>query len=205
LTQNNLNQDSGVDMLLSCINNVVSLEDVPSDLIVLPEYSERSEIAMAEAIRPNAVVVAAVREGEWSKAIVQHLGRNRVRYLKVGTDGRTRGSQDHSQDTVYEWDDCCVGVLICMDVDAPTFRRAVVDRVQRSSARYKIICVPADMSGHWFQGDALPFPDNFKDLYVAVSNNEKTYGQHRCKSFITDLTGRKICLQRETEAIHFRL
>ena len=56
-----------------------------------------------------------------SRGVVLHGGQNRIDYLKVETDGRTVGSGDHQQNSVYELGDVCIGVLICMDVNHVTF------------------------------------------------------------------------------------
>jgi hypothetical protein len=76
-----------------------------------------------------------------------------------------------------------------MDVNDPAFARRVISRVQSSRAPRKIICIPADMDANWFVGDALPFPQMFAGTNVVLSNHNKTYGDHRCRSFITDVGG----------------
>ena len=66
-----------------------------------------------------------------SRGVLLHGGQNRIDYLKVETDGRTVGSGDHQQNSVYELGMCvCIGVLISMDVNHVTFSRAVVKEDQ---------------------------------------------------------------------------
>ena len=56
---------------------------------------------------PDAIIVAAIVENGRSRGVVLHGGQNRIDYLKVETDGRTVGSGDHQQNSVYELGDVC--------------------------------------------------------------------------------------------------
>lgn len=192
-------------MLISCAIASADLGDSLSDLIVLPEGAEITDVHETAAQYPEAIVVAAVTECSHSRAVVYHRGSNRIDYLKVRSDGRTVGSGNYAQNPVYDQSDCCIGVLICMDVDSPEFAGPVIARVQRSRAVRKIICIPADMDANWFVGDALPFPQMFAGTHVVLSNHNKTHGEYRCTSFITDMEGKKVCFQIKVEAIYHRL
>jgi len=96
----------------------------------------------------------------------------------------------------------CVGMLICMDVDHPTFSQAIIRRVRSSECRLKLICIPADMGSYSFNGDTVP--SQLHGVNVILCNHTKTH-QNRCKSFITDMRGRKIVVQKSDEPVHVQL
>jgi hypothetical protein len=189
-------------MRISCVIAASELDAVPADLIVFPEGVCRREIEKAQSFYPEAVIVAAIVENGFSRGVLLHGGRNRIDYLKVESDGRTVGSGDHQQVPIYEFEDVCIGVLICMDVDCLLFSRAVIEKVRTSSAKLKLLCVPADMTSDWFSGDALS--SVFEAIHVVLCNHTKTH-QARCKSFVTDMHGRKIVVQDQDEPIHAEL
>ncbi|MES9902458.1 MAG: hypothetical protein ABW168_07220 [Sedimenticola sp.] len=91
-----------------------------------------------------------------------------------------------------------------MDMDNPAFSMKVVERMRLSSAKYKILCVPADMGSEWLQGDALPFPKKYQGLYVVLCNNNKTH-ESRCNSFVADTKGYKIVKQNGVEPIYVEI
>ena len=62
----------------------------------------------------------------------------------------------------------CIGVLICMDVNHVTFSRAVVKKIRTSSAKLKLLCVPADMGSDRFSDASLPA--TFEGIYVIVQS-----------------------------------
>ena len=178
---------------------------MPPDLIVFPEGILPEEVAKAQASHPESMIVGATDEGGRSRGLLLHRGENRIDYLKVETDGLTKGSRDLQQNPVYQFGKVCIGVLICMDVDHPEFSRAVIAKVRSSSAKLKLICIPADMGNEWFGGDSLQFPTKFEGTHVILCNHIKTHPQDRCKSFVTDTHGTKIVVQYEDEPIHTEL
>ena len=63
----------------------------------------------------------------------------------------------------------CIGVLICMDVNHVTFSRAVVKKIRTSSAKLKLLCVPAQTWGSDRFSDAS-LPATFEGIYVILCN-----------------------------------
>lgn len=190
-------------MRISCVLTADQLNPVPTDLIVFPEGILQEEIENAQASHPESMIVGAIVEDGRSRGVLLHRGQHQIDYLKVETDGRTRGSHDLQQDPVYQFGRVCVGVLICMDVDHVEFSHTVIEKVQSSSTELKLVCITADMGNHWFSGDILPFPKRFAGTHVILCNHINH--QARCKSFITDTDGRKIVVQSEGEPIHTEL
>ena len=188
-------------MRISCVLAARELNAESADLIVFPEGVCRKEIEDAELSNLDAVIAAAVVENGYSRGVLLHRGQNRIDYLKVETDGRTVGTGNHQQNPVYEFGSFCIGVLICMDIDKPDFSRTVVEKIRASSAKLKFLCVPADMGDYWFSGDSLPFPNRFEGVHVILCNHVKTH-QARCKSFVTDIVGKKLVVQQDHEPIY---
>jgi predicted amidohydrolase len=174
---------------------------VPKDLILFPEGVSREELATAERAYPESMIVGAIIDEGYSRGFLLHRGRNNIEYLKVTTDGRTKGSGNFQQKPVYQFGEVCVGVLICMDVVHADFSQAVAKMVRASSAEMKLICIPADMGDYWFQGERLSFPKSFDGIHVVLCNHTKTH-QGRCKSFVTATNGVKVAVQRKDEAIN---
>lgn len=189
-------------MRISCVLLARQLDAIPSDLIVFPEGICQREIDEACVRQPNAMVVGAILKGNQSRGVLMHQGQNRIDYLKVETDGRTVGSGDIQQAPVYEWNNVCVAVLICMDIDHVEFSKTVIERVRSSAAALKMVCVPADMGAYWLGGECLP--DKFRGAYVILCNHIKTH-QIRCPSFVANRHGRKIIVQSHHEPIHAEL
>ena len=186
-----------------CVLTASELGTVEPDLIVFPEGTDCKEIKEAQSSYPNSVIVGAIVDNGHSRGVLLHRGqKNRIYYLKVETDGRTKGTGNVKQEPVYEFGDVCIGVLICMDIDHTEFSQAVIESIKSSSASLKFLCVPADMGPEWFPDDRLPFPEKFDGIHVILCNHIKTHGVvARCKSFITDTNGNKIVKQRESEPI----
>ena len=187
----------------SCVLTACQLSPERTNIIVFPEGILPEEIAKAQVSHPESIIVGAIEEDGRSRGLLLDQRRNRINYLKVTTDGLTKGSCNLQQNPVYQFGKVCIGVLICMDVDHPEFSRAVIAKVRSSSAKLKLICIPADMGNHWFSGDILPFPKKFEGTHVILCNHINH--QARCKSFITDTDGRKIVVQSEGEPIHTEL
>ena len=192
-------------MKVSCVLAVHELDGVPADLVVFPEGISRLDLDAAQLSHPNAFIAAAIEENGCCRGILMHQRRNRIEYLKIGSDGRTVGSRNICQSPVYQAANVCVGMIICMDVNNPVFLRTVVDKIRSSTASQKFLCIPADMDANWFVGDKLAFPQEFGGVHVVVCNHTKTYPDIRCASFITDTLGTKIKVQRQHEPIHAEL
>ena len=132
-------------MQISCVLDAAQLgtADGAPELIVFPEGVSETEIDNARALCPHSMIVAAVVEDGRSRGVLLHQGRNQIDYLEVTTDGRTVGSGNLQQMPLYEHNNGCIGVLICMDVNHRAFSRAVVERVRASECRLKLICIPS--------------------------------------------------------------
>src|SRR5881296_985889 len=128
------------------ISVVLRADEIPADspdLIVFPEGISWDQIHFAAARHPHAAIVGGVDEGGRIRAGLWHAGANRIDYRKIGTDGRTKGSGLLPQAwPVYEFDDLCVGVLLCMDIDFAVFSRAVVERIQSSQTHGNFFVCP---------------------------------------------------------------
>lgn len=172
------------------------------------------ELRKASAGNPNAIVVGAtVVCSCWGRrprcrGVLLHGGRNRIDYLKIGSDNVTAGTNVWPRKPIYEAKDICIGLMICMDVQSEggLFRARVVEQVQKSACIHKIICVSAAMGSEWFSamGTELPFPQNYAGIYFALCNSN-SYGDARCKSFIADKTGRVVAKQHGREPIRAKL
>lgn len=191
-------------MRVACILHAQEISNETADLVVFPEGVCQSEINEAMRVIPNALIVGAVLDGNHSRGVLLHRGQNKIDYLKVATDGRTKGSGNHNQTPIYEADNICIGVLVCMDVDQNNFSRPVIEKIKASGAKSKYLCVPADMGNHWFNHYSLPFPSEFEGINFILCNHIKTH-QARCKSFITDQSGKKIVIQNDKEPIYANL
>ncbi|PYS05673.1 MAG: hypothetical protein DMG17_33775 [Acidobacteria bacterium] len=188
------------------ISVVLRADEIPADspdLIVFPEGISWDQIHFAAARHPHAAIVGGVDEGGRIRAALWHAGANRIDYRKIGTDGRTKGSGLLPQAwPVYEFDDRCVGVLLCMDIDFAVFSRAVVERIQSSQHPWKFLCVPANMGSYWFEGSNIGA--HLAGMHVIVCNHTN-FHQVRCASFVTNTTGSKIHIQENHEPIHVKL
>jgi hypothetical protein len=185
---------------------VSRVDEIPvdsPDLIVFPEGISWDQIHLAAARHLHAAIVGGVDEGGRIRAVLWHAGANRIDYRKIGTDGSTKGSGNLPQAwPVYEFDDMCVGVVICMDIDFAVFSRAVVERIRSSKRRWKFLSVPADMHSDRFPGNNVE--PEFVGMHVVVCNHTKT-NEVRCASFITDTERNKIRIQENHEPIHVKL
>jgi len=185
-------------MRISCAITANDLSADSSDIIVFPEGTSREVIHETSSLHQNAMIVGAIEEDGFSRGVLCHRGKQLIEYLKVTSDGRTKGSGNLQQSPVFESGRACIGVLVCMDVDKIEFSRCVIEKLRQSAAEIKILCVPANMGSQWFSNQELP--PQYHGVYVALCNNN-TY-QIRCKSFVADPYGRKLVEQREHEAIY---
>ena len=92
------------------------LDAAPADVIVFPEGTEWRTFVEAGRSWPDAAIVGAIVEKGQCRGVLLHQGRQRIDYLKFGTDGRTQGAGILPPTPVYEYGDRCIGVLICMDI-----------------------------------------------------------------------------------------
>lgn len=192
-------------MQISCVLAAYQLNRMHTDLIVFPEGILLKEVEKAQLAHPESIIVGAIEKCGRSCGLLLHRGQNKVNYLKVETDGRTKGSGNLQQNPVYQSDEVCIGVLICKDVDHVEFSHHVIAKVRSSSAKLKLICIPADMGIEWFGGDKLQSSTKFDGTHVILCNHTRTHPQDRCKSFVTDTHGTKIKAQEEEEPIHRHL
>jgi predicted amidohydrolase len=190
-------------MRLACIANSGEIGDDSPDLIVLPEYSCASEIDRAVSLLPTSIIVAAVQDGQYSRGLLIHEGRNLIDYLKCGTDGHTQGTGVYpARLPVLEYGDSCIGVVICMDIQDTGILLPVVERLRASGRRHLVLCIPAAMQGYWF-GDGQLGPA-FNGVHTLLSNHP-THHEWRCGSFIADPSGQKVRIQLDKEPLHLIL
>src|SRR5262245_45771837 len=154
-------------MRVSCVQNADEIGTPCPDVIVFPEYSELSELTTAHRICTDSIVVGAVVEEDRGagavvrrgRGILLHHGRHQIDYLKIKTDssGTTGTNKRPERLPVYLFDHVCIGVLICMDVNADfgAFARDVIQLVRSSRATFKIVCVPAAMNKDWNWSEPL--------------------------------------------------
>ena len=175
------------------------------DLIVFPERVSQHEIDQAVARCPDAIIAGAISTKGFMQGVIWHHGRNHIDYLKVGNDGRPGSSLSprREQPTIYESHDLAVGLLICMDFDIPAVRDGVIDHLHRSAAKFKVLCVPADMSRDWFSTEPIT-PPKLDGIRVAVSNG-LVHGDNRLRSFITDRKRMKDASAKQVDREPIRL
>lgn len=193
-------------MRISCVLKAAQIDEENTDLIVFPEGVSWPEIAIAHLKYPNSIIVGAIEENGKCRGILLYNGQNQIDYLKIGTDGRTEGTENLQRDPVcelYELKNMCLGVIICMDIQLTDFVKSIITKIRLSKSKYKFVCIPADMTADWFRGDTIP--TQYEGVYFILCNHTKTYLSNRCKSFITDTHCNKIKVQEGEEPIHVDL
>jgi len=189
-------------MIVACAISVSDLGGIAPDVLVLPERTTKDELQAAQCLSSRPVVVGAIQAGKYVQGYLLHNGSNRIAdYLKTWGDDRALGSHTCPKTPVYEIDGLAIGALICRDChDNNELRVEVLNRLCLSGAALKLLCIPADMHGEWFQGSdrIIAFPG----VFVAVSNNTKPPNATRCKSLIADPQGVRLKTQIGLEAIH---
>jgi hypothetical protein len=187
-------------MQLTCALNASEETDSAKCLLVLPEGISKHELDEACQLLPRTIIVGAVLDpdGEHMRAYLVHEGTNRLEYLKKLGDGRSTGSGLLPKIATYETQDFIIGVLICRDIEDIILRTAVLRTLINSAASTKILCIPADMHADWFRSTEIT---GFAGVFVAMSNNNKTYSDSRCKSFIANPSGERLSTQTEYEAV----
>ncbi|VAX03552.1 hypothetical protein MNBD_GAMMA19-1816 [hydrothermal vent metagenome] len=191
-------------MKVTCILTANELGPEKSDLIVFPEGASQKDMEHAQSSRTDTIIVGAFEDNGYSRGVLLHRGKNRINYLKVDADNKTEGSGDVKQMPLYEFEDMCIGVLICKDIDNEGISHAVVANIRSSPANLKLLCIPADMGSHWFNDSSLPFPEKFRGIQVILCNHIKSH-QARGKGLLTDAQGKKIVVQQDMEPIYAEL
>ncbi len=188
---------------VACVLSANQLEGVETNVVVFPEGIDEIEITTAQIAHPNALVVGSIIENGMGRGVLYHRGQNRIDYLKIGNDRRTKPSNNERQMPVYEAGNICVGVVICMDVDTGVFLSNLLQRIKSSSAEFKLVCVPADMAEATFSGTELM--PQWEGVHVLLCNHIKTYPQGRAKSFISDTHRIKRVIQQTNEPLFAQL
>lgn len=179
-------------MIVWCGLSAAQLGDEQPDLIVFPEGVDRAEIDMATALRPNAIVAGAVLEAcdhdvrGRMRGIIRHLGRDWINYQKVRDDNHTAGGPAPKAPPVYETDTLAVGLLICMDINATDVRDQVMCKLRQSPARFKVLCIPADMHMSVWSMEAMLQNTFLAGAHLALSNHTTRYAEFSFPSFIAD-------------------
>lgn len=189
---------------LSCVLSADELAGRRADIVVLPEGVAEAEIERVAQAAPHAIVVGAVERRKRSAAVLKHDGINRVEYVKMGSDGRTLGANAEPRELpVFLCSQAAVGAVICMDVQQSGWVRRIIDALAAAAAPIKLLCIPADMSGDYFQGERLqPY---LHGVHVALCNHVRSYPNHRCASFVTDAAGAKRVVQQGATPLHVEL
>jgi hypothetical protein len=189
---------------LSCLIRAADLErGVDPDIILLPEGAAGEDVTNLSRTMAGAVVVGAVNEAGRSRAILLQRRQYQIAYFKINSDGQTRGVGAPPPQLPI-WADACVaiGVVVCMDV-REGWVSEVVSALRSAPSSIKVLCIPGDMSADWFLGDVLqPY---LHGVHVALCNHVRTHKGNRCKSFVTDLRGRKRVVQSGIEALNVKL
>jgi hypothetical protein len=187
-------------MQLTCALNASEVTDGVECLLVLPEAISKHELDEACHLLPRTIIVGAApdADSEHIRAYLVHEGTNRLKYLKTLSDGRSTGSGLLPEIATYEAQDFIIGVLVCRDIENEVLRTEVLRTLTNSAAPTKILCIPADMHGDWFASTEIT---GYAGVFVAMSNNNKTYPVWRSKSFIANPRGVRLSTQDEYEAV----
>ena len=175
-------------MNLSCVREIGEIKHGYTDLIVFPEGVSLGMFDEAASKYPNSIVVGAAEINKNSVGLLFHMNQEKIRYSKVTSDSRTKGSDDISQCPVYDNKNACVGVLVCIDVDHVEFSNKVIEKVKSSDCDKRIICVPADMGSFWFSNSNIGI--KYRGVNVVLCNSDRTY-KLGCQSFVTSTDGEK--------------
>lgn len=187
-------------MRISCVLNKAEANKESSNLILFPEGVSFCHLTQTSATYPSAIIVGACIKDQRCHGFVYRNSDICLTYTKVNNDGRTNGSGNTDQNPIIEFNDFCLGFLICNDIQHLNFSEELFAKLRASKAKTKILCIPANMSSAWLPCDKLP--DKYHGFYVALCNNNEF--QDRCKSFIADMGGKKVSVQRNVEPISYR-
>lgn len=167
------------------------------DLIVLPEYVDRTEIARVEELCPNAIVAGAFTDAGAMRGVLRHGGCDRISYMKILGDGRSVGAGEQpDQVPVYGSGDIAVGLLVCLDIQEPTLVGRVLAELRRRPARLKVLCIPAAMhASSWSFEDGAGILGHAGLHAVVLTNGMPIHPSDRMRSFIFNQTN----LVRHTE------
>ena len=191
-------------MYVSCVSTDRELAGVPADVIVFPERVSLWKMEAAQRCRPHSFIAGAVVDDSYCRGVLFHRGENQIDYLKVGQDTITDGSRNLDQNPVFESGNVCIGMIICRDIQNVIFTQAVTDKIKKSQAKLKFLCVPAAMDSSWFNSESLMGLEKYEGMHVIVCNHTSAH-EDRCKSFVTDTHGRKVCVQNDKEPLHVEL
>lgn len=167
------------------------------DVLVLPEGSALEDLQALSRRNPQLLVVGAAAEGEHTRAHALVNGRNQVDYLKICTDGRSKGIGEPPKSVHFQFGPAVVAVLICMDIQHE-YRLDVKKVFDEASHPVKLLCIPADMNGAWFSSAPVL---GWQGVHLALSNHCKTYPDWRARSLIAGTDGRWLAQQMETEPV----
>lgn len=198
-------------LLVSCVQTCSEIGTPFPDVVLFPEYGHLSEVAHAQALNPNSMIIGAVVEEDpnhvlRSRGLLFHHSENRIDYLKIGMDGWTQGTKRRPEQLpVYRYSAICIGVLLCMDVqEDETFARDVIMAVKSAPVSFKFICIPAAMTASAWNWSA-PLGPKWEGVHVLLCNNLGRAFQPACKSFIATPHGIKIIEQFSTEPLRASL
>lgn len=187
---------------ISCVLTHAEAQTCPADVIVFPEGVSKNDIQTTSLQYPESIIIGAYVEDKACRGALYKAGDNKIDYLKVCTDGRTIGCGNPDQRPIYqERDQLCIGVVICMDIDNPSFRYQIFDWVKASQCQCMLLCIPSDMGGEWLANEKLPWGTRGHGFHFVLCNNTISHPDYRCKSFVTDQFSQKIAVQRETEPL----
>ena len=187
---------------ISCVLTPAEVQTSAADVIVFPEGVSKNDLETTSLQFPKSIVIGAHIEDKRCRGALYKAGRNQIDYIKVFTDGRTVGCGNLDQRPIYqERDRLCIGVVICMDIDNPTFRYKIFDWLKAIQCQFKLLCIPSDMGGEWLANETLPWGTRAHGFHFALCNNTISHPDYRCKSFVTDQFGQKIAAQREAEPV----
>ena len=191
-------------MKIYCTNTLDDFNPELPAVIVLPEGIPSTVMLDASLLHHDAYYVGAFPENGYCRGAIYYQGINKIEYLKVECDQRSKGSGNTEQCPIFESEDICIAVLVCMDIDHVEFSLKIREKLKQSKAKIKILCIPADMHNEWFPSEELPA--KYNDIYTALSNNNLTYQDPcRCRSFIANPEGLKLVKQQELQPIHIKL
>lgn len=165
-------------MLVACAGFVEDVVGLEPDVLVLPEYSEESEVEKAIKRFPKAIVIAAVMDGQRRmKGLLYSGGINQIDYYKIGTDGSVDGAigvrDDQREIPIHTTGVCAIGVVICMDLGSPfnipgfEFRCKILKALRACSEPLKLLCIPASMGSEWLSNPG----QDLEGVYILLSNH----------------------------------
>ncbi|GAA6168432.1 hypothetical protein [Sessilibacter corallicola] len=147
---------------------------------VYPEYYEGDLLS-------EGIEIFGDRSHGFSRMNLQVSGKIECFYDKVGDDGSNTPSTGAFIPCVYELNDVAIGLVCCMDINNPVVYAPVIERLNKSLLKHKVLAISAYMTDKsWFSGESLqPYLCGFN----VVLSNGCAYGP---RSFISDENGLKL-------------